>query len=154
MIANLFRGLMAGFVASTVLALLLLSKGFIPQLDTITMLDSVLRAFLATIGGRPFPKPVGGWLWYFVIIGTLWWGALYAVIEPILPGSRSWVKGMSFGVGATLFVMLMVMPLAGAGYFGMHLDLTQPLVTLAEHLIYGLILGVVYAGLSQTKSKL
>ncbi len=124
------------------------------------MLDSVLRAILDEIGKRSLPKPLGslpkplgGWLWYFVI-GTLWWGALYAVIEPILPGRRPWIKGMSFGVGAALFVMLMVMPLAGAGYFGMHLELVQPIVTLIEHLIYGWVLGVVYSRLSQSQTEL
>ena len=144
---NILHGLLAGLIATTVLALLLLTKGFLPQLDTITMLDGVLRAFLDEVGKRSLPIPLNGWLWYFVI-GTLWWGALYAVIEPILPGKGPWIKGMSFGVGAALFVMLMVMPLAGAGYFGMHLEIVQPVVTLVEHLIYGCILGVVYARLS------
>ncbi|MFZ0255105.1 MAG: DUF6789 family protein [Gammaproteobacteria bacterium] len=41
----------------------------------------------------------------------------------------------------------MVMPLAGAGYFGLHLNPMQPLVTLVEHLVYGVVLGAVYGRL-------
>ncbi len=140
---------MSGLFATLVLALLLLTKDIIPQLDTITMLDGILRAFLNTLGEQAPPAPLGGWLWHFVI-GTLWWGALYAIMEPILPGKLGWTKGMSFGFGAALFIMLMVMPLAGAGFFGMHLDAVQPLVTLVEHLIYGSVLGYLYGRSSKS----
>jgi Na+-transporting NADH:ubiquinone oxidoreductase subunit NqrB len=143
LIQNIFRGLVSGFFATLVLTLLLSTKGFIPQLDTITTLDGIFRAFLNTLGERAPPAPLGGWLWHFVI-GTLWWGMLYAIMEPILPGRRPWTKGMSFGFGAALFILLLVMPLAGAGFFGMHLNALQPLVTIGEHLIYGSVLGSIY----------
>jgi hypothetical protein len=41
--------------------------------------------------------------------------------------------------------MLMVMPLAGAGYFGMDLTLLDPVVSVIYHIIYGVTLGGVYA---------
>lgn len=143
LVHNIFHGLFAGLLATLVLSLLMLTKNFLPQLETITMLDGVLRVFLEASGEQSLPAPLGGWLWHFVI-GTLWWGALYGVIEPILPGNQPWKKGISFGIGGAIFVMLMVMPLAGAGYFGMHLELIQPIVTFVEHLIYGCVLGFVY----------
>ena len=37
-----------------------------------------------------------------------------------------------------------VMPLAGAGYFGMDLSPLQPVVTLLLHLIYGAVLGAMF----------
>jgi len=41
--------------------------------------------------------------------------------------------------------MLLVMPLAAAGYFGMDLTLLDPVVSLIYHIIYGATLGVVYS---------
>jgi Family of unknown function (DUF6789) len=149
LIRDISRGLISGFFATLVLALLLLTKGFIPQLDTITTLDGILRALMNTLGERAPPSPFGGWLWHFVI-GTLWWGALYAIMEPILPGKWPWIKGMSFGFGAALYIMLLVMPLAGAGFFGMRLEAVQPLITLIEHLIYGSVLGYLYGRSSKS----
>jgi hypothetical protein len=64
---------------------------------------------------------------------------------PILPGRKYWIKGCAFGVIAGLLTMLMVMPLAGAGYFGMDLTLLDPVVSVIYHIIYGVTLGGVYA---------
>jgi hypothetical protein len=41
-------------------------------------------------------------------------------------------------------MMIVVMPMAGAGPFGLHLGLMAPLMTLMLHVIYGVVLGVVY----------
>jgi len=41
--------------------------------------------------------------------------------------------------------MLLVMPLAGSGYFGMDLTLWDPVVSLVYHIIYGVTLAGVYA---------
>ena len=38
----------------------------------------------------------------------------------------------------------MIVPLAGAGYFGMDLSPLQPLITLLLHLAYGAVLGAVF----------
>lgn len=150
MIQNIFRGIACGFFATVVLTLLLLTKGYIPQLDTITTLDNIFRNIAVVMLGEQAPLALpGGWVWHFVI-GTLWWGALYAIMEPILPGKRGWTKGLSFGFGAALFILLMVMPLAGAGFFGMHLSALQPMVTVGEHLIYGAVLGSIYGGGSKS----
>jgi hypothetical protein len=87
---------------------------------------------------------VHGWLWHLVI-GTLLWGTLFGIMLPILPGRSYWVKGAAFGVIAGLLTMLLVMPLAGAGYFGMKLTLLDPIVSLVYHIIYGVTLGGVYS---------
>lgn len=39
------------------------------------------------------------------------------------------------------------MPMAGAGIFGLNLGMMAPVMTLVLHLIYGAVLGAVYAAL-------
>ena len=136
----ILAGMVAGLVATVVLSLLMLTKGWMPQLDTVVMLDGVARAAFSDLRA---PVPLAGWLWHF-IIGTFWWGPLFALMAPILPGKRMWQKGVSFGFGASLLIMLMIVPLAGAGYFGMDLSPLQPLITLLLHLVYGAVLGAVF----------
>jgi len=125
-----------------VLWALKLTSGTIPQLETIHFLDRVAKA-TARATGLPDPLTTG-WLWHLTI-GTLLWGTLFGIMLPVLPGRRYWVKGIAFGVIAGMLTMLMVMPLAGAGYFGMDLTLLDPVISLVYHLVYGVTLGGVYA---------
>jgi len=141
-------GVAAGLAATVVLSLLMLNKGWLPQLDPVLMLDGVARAAVTDLG---LPVPMAGWLWHF-IIGALWWGPLFAIMVPILPGQRMWQKGAYFGFGVSLLIMLMVMPLAGAGYFGMDLSPLQPVVTLLLHLVYGAVLGAMFERLASPSS--
>ena len=48
-------------------------------------------------------------------------------------------------------MMLAVMPMAGAGFFGMNLGMVAPIMTLVLHVIYGAVLGGVYAALQSRK---
>jgi len=134
------RGVVAGFAATCVLSALILGKDWLPHLDTIAVMDAIARDLALAAG---LPTPFAGWLWHF-IVGCLIWGWMYAVMEPIVPGSQPWRKGLYFGVMATLLVWLMVLPLAGAGMFGLQLSAVQPFVSLAEHLLYGVVLAIVY----------
>lgn len=136
------RGIIASLPATGVLWVLMRTTGFLPQLETIRFLDRVADA-MATATGLPDP-PMAGWLWHLVI-GTLWWGTLFGIMLPILPGRRIWIKGIAFGAIAGMLIMLLVMPLAGAGYFGMELTILDPIVSLIYHIIYGVTLGGVYA---------
>lgn len=138
-------GVFAGLVATAVLWLLKLSKGVVPQLDTIHFLDRVAAA-LARAGALPHP-PMAGWLWH-LLIGTLCWGALFGVMVPVLPGRNPVVKGAAFGVITGLLVMLLVMPLEAAGYFGMQLTPWDPVISVFFHVVYGLTLGWVFARLA------
>lgn len=145
----LLAGVVAGLTATMVLSLLMVTRDWLPQLDPVLMLDGIARAAFTDLG---LPVPMAGWIWHFVV-GTLWWGPLFAIMVPILPGRRIWQKGMSFGLGAALLIMLMVMPLAGAGYFGMDLSPLQPVVTLFLHLIYGAVLGAVFGRVTRSTSQ-
>lgn len=51
---------------------------------------------------------------------------------------------MEFAAGAWFVMMVLLMPLAGAGAFGLKLGVTAPVATLILHWIYGAVLGAVY----------
>ena len=44
-------------------------------------------------------------------------------------------------------MMVMVMPMAGAGLFGMKMGLMAPMMTLVLHLVFGAVLGWIYGKL-------
>ncbi len=134
-LANLAKGIGAGFVATIVLSAVMLMKEamhLMPQLNPIAMITHVIGA----------PTPAAGWLGHF-LIGTILWGALYAWLDPILPGPR-WFRGALFATGAWLVMMVVIMPMAGAGFFGSQLGMMAPVATLVMHWIYGAVLGGVY----------
>jgi uncharacterized membrane protein YagU involved in acid resistance len=134
-------GLTAGFAATVVLSLMMMMKhamGLMPAVNPIG--DIVHVADAAT--GQQLPMFVG-WLGHFAI-GTVAWGILYALIHRSLPGGAL-MKGAVFGVLAWLAMMVLFMPLAGHGFFAMKLGMMAMVGTLVLHLIYGMVLGVVYA---------
>lgn len=69
-IGLLFKGIAAGFIATSVLSALMLTKGWLPQLDIITVMDGI-AVDLALAAG--LPTPLAGWLWHYVA-GCLVWG--------------------------------------------------------------------------------
>jgi hypothetical protein len=138
------RGMFAGVLATCILSLLMLIQWLPPRFETVTLLIGMARVILE---GSGLPAPFAGWLWFF-IIGGLWWGSWFAIVEQIIPGRAYWIKGAVFGVVTGLLVIWTVMPLAAGGALGMKLSLWQPVVTVSEHLVYGLVLGVVYGWLS------
>lgn len=132
------NGFIAGFVATVVLSVLMVFKammGLMPDLNVIAMLSRMM--------GSP---PVMGWVAHFVI-GTIAWGGLFALLHEKIPGNTLWVKGIVFAVGAWLLMMIVVMPMAGAGLFGMNLGIMAPMMTLVLHIIFGAVLGGTFASL-------
>lgn len=77
--------------------------------------------------------------------GGLLWAILYAFVEPRLRGP-AWRRGVVFAMVPALVSLIVVLPLFGAGPFGMALGAGPlPIVgNVALHLVYGAILGVVY----------
>jgi hypothetical protein len=140
----LSRGMLAGLLATCILSLLMQIQWLPPRFETVTLLIGMARVVLE---GTGLPAPFAGWLWFFVI-GGLWWGSWFAIVEPIIPGRAFWIKGAVFGIVTGLLVIWTIMPLAAGGALGMKLSLWQPLVTVSEHLVYGLVLGVIYGWLS------
>ena len=138
------RSVIAGFAATVVLSLLMMMKaamGLMPQLDVITMLSGMAQSMIG-MGGAGI-----GWLIHF-LIGTVLWGVLFALLYDRLPGSQAIAKGMSFGVLAWVLMMILAMPMAGAGLIGMKLGMMAPVLTLILHLFWGAVLGFVFSRLS------
>lgn len=128
-------GLVAGFFATVVLSAMMVAKsmmGVMPELDVIHMLSGMMGA-----------PAILGWLAHFMI-GTLAWGGGFAVLYGLIPGSGAVAKGIVFGIAAWLGMMVMVMPMAGAGLFGMAFGIMAPMMTLILHIVFGAVLGAVY----------
>ena len=129
------RGIVAGFVATIVLSAIMLMKqsmGLMPELDPIAMIAGMAGA----------SSPAVGWIGHFVI-GSVFWGAGFAIVSPYLPGPY-WLRGTTFAVGAWLMMMIVMMPIAGAGPFGLSLSMMVPVASLVLHVVFGLVLGVIY----------
>ena len=132
-------GMLAGFIATAVLSALMLMKsamGIMPELDIARMLGEMM-------GGGP----ALGWIGHF-FIGTVLWGTAFAFLAPYLPGDNQWVKGVSFGMVAWLLMMIMIMPMAGGGVFGLRFGLMAPIMTAMLHAIFGAVLGGSYGALA------
>lgn len=140
--SKVVAGAVAGFAATAVLSIMMLAKammGLMPQMDVIVMLSAMMSA-----------PPAVGWLAHFMI-GTVAWGVGFAFVQDHLPGGSLIVKGLAFGTAAWLGMMILVMPMAGAGLFGMALGMMAPVMTLMLHWVFGLVLGGVYGGLTAPK---
>lgn len=132
-------GLIAGFGATVILSAMMLAKtmmGIMPQLEVAAMLSAMMGA----------PSAVG-WLGHFMI-GTLAWGGGFAVLYRVIPSGSALSKGIVFGIAAWLAMMVMVMPMAGAGLFGMAFGIMAPMMTLVLHIVFGVVLGTVYQTLA------
>jgi hypothetical protein len=131
------KGVTAGFVATVVLSIVMVAKsaaGMLPDLNVPAMLSSILDA----------PGvPAVGWIAHFVI-GAVIWGLLFTAFSRKMRGPF-WLRGVKFATWAWLMMMLFIMPVAGAGYFGLALGYDVLVATLVLHWIYGFTLGLTYA---------
>jgi hypothetical protein len=135
---NVSKGMVAGLAATVVLSMIMFMKGMMglmPELNVIGMLAGMMESS-ATMA----------WVAHFMI-GTIIWGVLFAVTHEKLPGDSRLIKGIFFGIGAWLLMMIAVMPMAGAGMFGMKLGMMAPIMTMMLHAIFGTVLGGVFAKL-------
>lgn len=80
------------------------------------------------------------------------WGILFALLVPKLPGAY-WMKGVIFSIGAWVLMMILPMPMAGAGFFGINLGIGAPIATLVLHLIFGAVLGGTYGCLEHKRQE-
>jgi hypothetical protein len=129
-------GLLGGFAASFAASAMMLMNNAIGKIPEIHIAKT-LAAMLGSSGA------LAGWLAFFGI-GTIVFGVIFALATPRMPTRSNFVKGLLFGFAIWLGMMLIFMPLAGAGVFGVNRGAIVPLATLALTLIYGIILGIVY----------
>lgn len=139
------RALFASALATAIITLLIYGNeqtGFLPELrilDDIRLLNERL--------GLPFTTQAA-WMTH-ALIGVILYGVIYAVIQPILPGSAI-SEGISFGVITWLLMMVVLMPLTGRDLFAQDLGAVFIGATLALHLLYGLVIGVSYDALTSS----
>ena len=74
------------------------------------------------------------------IVGVVVYGAALALLDEHLPGSSKIGHGVLLATVGWL-MMVVLMPMAGAGLFGVNLGISAPIMTLMLHLIFGAILG-------------
>ena len=132
---NLSAGLLAGFVATAALSVVLVMKssmGVMPEMDVIQMLAGMMGGSVAV-----------AWAAHFMI-GTLAWGGGYALLYRQIPGNGAVAKGLMLGLVAWGMMMVAVMPMAGGRFFGMGFGMAAPVMTLMLHLMFGAVLGLVY----------
>lgn len=134
--SNIGKGLLAGLAATVVLSVLMVLKGMIelmPAVDPPTMLAGMMG----------FPSmPIVGWVIHF-FVGIVIYGIAIATLGPRLDLGLP-LSAMLIGAVGWLIVMLVLMPLAGAGLFGMSMGAMAAVLTLLLHLIFGAALGGVY----------
>ena len=108
-----------------------------PELNAISMLAGMMNASL-----------IIGWIAHFMI-GTIVWGILFALLVDKLPGGIM-ASAIIFSIIAWLMMMIGPMPMAGEGLFGMQLGIgiMAPIATLMLHIIWGIVLGLVYKKVS------
>ena len=136
-------GVIAGVGAAGAISILILLKslvGFERELELIGMPSRMLGV------GLP-----AAWLIHFTI-GAVW-GLVFAAVFRWLPGKSYSQRGLEFGVLAWLLMMLVVMPLAGAGLFGMNLGIGSPITTFALHAVFGAALGSWFRRLTAPHSR-
>jgi hypothetical protein len=138
------NGLIAGLSATVVLSMIMLMKNAMDVMPHINAIQSLTK-----INGVYFGLPMVPWIAWVehFAIGTLLWGLIFAGTWKIWPGHSFTVKGLSFSVAAWLLMMIIIMPMAGAGLFGMGLGIAAPMATLMLHLIFGAVLGGVFGAL-------
>lgn len=118
--------------------------GVMPGHDVVAMLTGMGHDMM----GLP-ANPVVGWALHFMI-GTVLWGIGFALLYKVLPGGGPVAKGIVFGVLAWVPMMLVPMPMAGAGLFGIKMGMMAPVMTLVLHLIWGTVLGATCGGLGRS----
>ena len=107
----------------------------VPELHLISSLSGIL--------GSPDNLVLGFGVHLF--IGAIVWGCLFAWLVSRIPARTYLMKGLMFGICAWLMMMVIFMPLTGAGVFASNVGtMTIPLVTLAYHLVFGAVLGYIY----------
>lgn len=137
-------GIIAGLIATVVLSALMLLKGMMgmmPDLDVIAMIAGMMGA-----------GAMIGWAAHFMI------GAVYGLVfaSASRPGTTGSIvmQGIGLGIVGWLVMMIVLMPMAGGGAFGLVMPsgMMVPVATLMLHVIFGAVLGFSFAKLTDRAS--
>jgi hypothetical protein len=145
---RILNGLVAGFVATIITSLVLIGgtrSELLARVDPVTELTAAVNKY--QIG--PIAPQVG-WALYFVI-GTVVLGTLYARFRPLF-GSGAVFSGVIFGALVWTAEVVFLQPVTGVGLLahGLPAGATEGAAALFLNLVYGVVLGIVYANLRST----
>lgn len=134
---KLFRACFAGFLGTIVVTCMVIFAS-----PTLIGGPSDIASVLARMLGGTW---LAGMAAHF-FVGTVALPLIYlAAMNRRLPGGPA-VRGAIWGFALWLFSQVVVLPLAGGGFFGLASGAVRPILdSLVGHLAYGLVLGV-FAG--------
>ncbi len=147
---SLPNSLIASFIATLVLSMIMIMKktmGLMPEMNPIADLVTIMQ----DISGLTI-MPLFAWILHF-LIGTFIWGISFFLLYEILPGGKL-IKGILFGLGAWMLMMLTLEPLAGHGLFGLQTSPVIAVMSMMLHIVFGAILGLIYGRLSQPSNEM
>ena len=135
-------GIIAGLIATVVLSALMLLKGMMglmPDLDVIAM-----------IAGMMGTGAMMGWIAHFMI-GAVY-GLVFAQVFGVMDSTSATIRGVGLGIAGWLIMMIVLLPMAGCGFFGLAMPsgMMIPVATLMLHVIFGAVLGASHAALSKS----
>jgi hypothetical protein len=147
------RAVISGFMATVLMSVLFFVAFASARLLTMILpAGSFLRGWLAGLTTNPVLDLAASGIYVagtlHLVVGVVW-ALLYAgVFEPRISGP-SWLKGAKFALLPWALSLVVFLPLAGGGIFGLGLD-AGPLPAIGNfllHLVYGASLGAVFGPL-------
>lgn len=145
------KGMIAGFAATAAVAILEVAKFYLTQSTGAFAEVRIFPLLLAAMVGMQGSYMVG-WIIHFVT-GTLILGPAFGLLCPRLPTDTLVTKGILFAVGAFILMSLTVAPMAGLGMFAMAAGFPTLMWLIATHIVFGIIMGGVYASLVQREKR-
>lgn len=131
--SNLARSLLGGFIGTVVLTIMMYA---VAPVMTGQKMD-----IAAMLGGMMAHSRTLGMIVHFVL-GTIGFPLIYTLLVYRLAGGPPVVKGMIWGGILWLAAQVIVMPMAGAGFFSSAAGgMKAAVASLLGHLVYGMILG-------------
>lgn len=131
-------GLLGGTIATFAISAIVQMKNATGSLPDVHLLGA-----WSALVGEP-THLAAGWIAHLVV-SIIVGGIGFALLSSKLPSRSFAIKGAAFGLLMWLVIMLVVMPLSGAGIFALHQSTMAPVAVLVLYLIYGLILGKFYS---------
>ncbi len=137
---NAKRAMAAGAIATAAMTALLLVEPSIglPQIA----IGQIVSSTSSAVSSRTAIGPAGGWiidLMVGIVLATIYAG----YFERRLPGSGL-MRGLLFGCMVFVLAQLVFAPITGSGFFS-HGDMQLLIGGLLGHLVYGGVVGYVYA---------
>lgn len=125
-------GMAAGFIATVILSAFMLMKnamGLMPQLNMIGMIAGLMNSSQSV-----------AWMVHLAV-GTVLYGGVFGWLAPAIGDFAWWIEGAILGAVGWLIAMLVLMPMADNGVFGLKLGPMVPVMALVMHLVFGAVLG-------------